>query len=103
VVTSGPGRWEQIRARKLAGPDVQARYERTRRSVSSIRQLLQLIDAERRRAGLTKAELAERTGASPAAIRRLLTSDGSNATLRTILDLLDALDIELALRPRACG
>lgn len=103
MATSGSSRWERIRARKLADPDVRDRYERARRSIASVRQLLQLVEAERERAGLTKAELAERAGASPAAVRRLLTADGANPTLRTILDLLHALDIELALRPSARG
>ena len=93
-------RWTRIRERKLTDPVARARYERTRRAITSIRQVLQLIDAERERAGLTKAELAERIGTSPAAVRRLFTSDAANPTLRTILDLSNALDLDLALRPR---
>lgn len=96
-------RWSRIRSRKLADPVARERYERTRQSVSSIRRVLQLVDAERERAGLTKAELAQRVGASPAAVRRLLTSEASNPTLRTVLDLFDALGLELSLRPKAPG
>lgn len=93
-------RWTRIRERTLADAAARERYERTRRSVTSIRHVLQAIDAERERAGLTKAELAERIGTSPAAVRRLLTSDAANPTLRTILDLFDALNLEVAVRPR---
>src|SRR6266540_3508119 len=85
------GRWEQIRARKLADPAAREQYERTRRAVILTRQILQLVDSERERAGLTKAELAQRAGTNPAAIRRLLTSGSSNPTLRTLLVVFDAL------------
>ena len=94
------GRWEQIRARKLADPTAREQYERTRRAVILTRQILQLLDAERERAGLTKAELAQRAGTNPAAIRRLLTSESSNPTLRTLLVVFDALGLEFSLRPR---
>jgi transcriptional regulator with XRE-family HTH domain len=68
--------------------------------VSSVRELLKLIDVERERAGLSKADLAQRIGTSPATVRRLFTSESANPTLRTMLDLFDALDLELALQPR---
>jgi transcriptional regulator with XRE-family HTH domain len=60
-----------------------------------------LIDAERRQAGLTKAELAQRIGASPAAVRRLFTADSANPTLRTVLELVDALELEMSLKPKS--
>src|SRR6266536_334654 len=94
------GRWEQIRARKLADPAAREQYERTRRAVILTRQILQLVDSERERAGLTKAELAQRAGTNPAAIRRLLTSGSSNPTLRTLLVVFDALGLEFSLKPR---
>lgn len=95
-----PNRWAEIRERALADPAMRERYERTRRSVTATRQLLQLIDAERERAGLTKAELAERVGATPSAVRRLLTAEDSNPTLRTLLGLFDALDLEFSVKPK---
>lgn len=100
MVGTKPNRWAEIRERTLADPVMGERYERTRRSVLATRRLLQLIDAERERAGLTKAELAERVGATPSAVRRLLTSEGSNPTLRTLLGLFDALDLEFSVGPK---
>jgi ribosome-binding protein aMBF1 (putative translation factor) len=100
MANSAPGKWEQIRARKLADPATRERYERTRRSVALIRQVLQTIDARREEAGLSKAELAERVGAHPSAVRRILTSEASNPTLKTVAELLDVLGLELALRPK---
>jgi ribosome-binding protein aMBF1 (putative translation factor) len=93
-------RWRQIRARALADPAARAQYERTYRMVLLTRQLLQAIDAERERAGLTKAELAGRAGTNPAAIRRLLTSDSGNPTLRTVIGVADALGLEISIQAR---
>ena len=93
-------RWEEIRARKLADPAARERYERTRRSTAATRQVLQLIDAERGRAGLTKAELARRVGTNPAGMRRLLSSDASNPTLRTMLEILDTLGLQFIVQPK---
>ena len=83
------GRWGQIRTQKLDSPDARERYEQTRRAVLQTRLLLQLIDAEREKAGMTKAELAERVGTNPAALRRLLSSESGNPTLRTIISIAD--------------
>jgi ribosome-binding protein aMBF1 (putative translation factor) len=96
-------RWAEIRARKLADPLARERYERTRRSVLAVREVLQRIQREREKAGLSKADLARRIGANPAAIRRMFTSGSSNPTLKTILELADALDLEIELSPREQG
>jgi len=95
-----PSRWSAIRDRALAKPLARERYDRTRNSVLAIRHVLQAIDGERERAGLSKSDLARRVGTTPAAIRRLFTSPSANPTLRTILDLSDALNLEVSLRPR---
>ncbi len=100
MAESKPSRWAQIRERRLAEPELHERYERTRRSALLTHQLLQLIDAEREKAGLTKAELASRIGTNPSAVRRLLTSGTSNPTLRTTLSLLDVLGLELSVKPK---
>ena len=92
-------RWEQIRIRTLTDPETRDRYDRTRRAVLRGRQVLQLIDAERQRAGLTKAELARRAGMHPAAVRRLLSSDSGNPTLQTLLEVSDVLGLDFTLKP----
>lgn len=93
-------RWTQIRARKLADPAVQERYERTRRTVAAIRQTLMRVDQERTQAGLTKAELARRVGANPATMRRLLSSGQQNPTLKTVLEICDVLGMEVTVAPK---
>ncbi len=96
----GQSRWAEIRSRTLSDPAMRQRYERTRRSVAAVRQVLQTIDAARERVGMTKAELAERAGTNPAAMRRLLTSGSSNPTLRTLIEVSDALGLEMVVRPK---
>lgn len=100
---SSSGKWEQIRARKLADPASRERYERTRRSVGLTRELLHAIDARREEVGLTKAALAQRVGVPPSAVRRMLTSRASNPTLTTVAELLEVLGLELIVRPKKTG
>ena len=88
-------RYEQIRARRMQSPEFRDRYARTRRSIDTMQEVIRLIDEQRQQAGLSKAELARRVGANPAAMRRLLTSGSGNPTLKTLLDVLDVLGIEL--------
>ena len=94
-----PDKWSQIRAKTLSDPVARERYERKVKSIVAVRRLLQLIDAERERIGLTKSALARKIGVSPATVRRLFTSPTSNPTLKTIVDLFIALDLEFEVRP----
>jgi ribosome-binding protein aMBF1 (putative translation factor) len=105
MAPGGPDRWSVIRERTLSTPEVRERYRRTRAHVEGVRRMLQIVDAERERAGLSKSELARRIGTSPATLRRLLTSPTANPTLKTLFDLFDALDVEVEVRPRReqCG
>lgn len=67
----------------------------------SVEQLLRDLDEYRRRRGLSKAELAELTGAHPSAIRRLFTTTERVPNLSTVSALAAALDCELRLVPRS--
>jgi ribosome-binding protein aMBF1 (putative translation factor) len=93
------GRWAKIRERTINTPEEKARYEVTKRAIIKTRQLLMEIEVARERAGLSKAELARRMSADPSAIRRVFSSPTSNPTLRTVLDMLSALDLNFEIRP----
>ncbi len=93
------GRWTAIRERIVDTPKLQEQYERHKHTIVLTRHLLMQIDAERERIGISKAELARRMGTTPSTIRRLFSSKSGNPTLRTVLDLLDALGVEIELRP----
>jgi ribosome-binding protein aMBF1 (putative translation factor) len=91
-------RWAQIRAPTLASPERKARYERTKHQVLTTRHILQRIDAERERRGMTKADLAQRIGTTPSVVRRLFATETSNPTLGTVLAMLDALELGVQVR-----
>ena len=59
--------------------------------------LVLAIDEIRRRRGLSKAAVAGSMGKDPAAISRLMNDPSPNPTLATVVELLDALDIYLAV------
>jgi len=94
------GRWAQLRAPTLASPERRTRYERTKRQVLVTRQVLQQIDAERERRGLTKAELAHLVGMTPSVVRRLFSSESSNPAFGTVVAMLDALELGVRVTPQ---
>lgn len=59
------------------------------------------LDKARIKRGLSKAELARRIGAEPAVMRRLLSGEGQNPTLTTLLKIAAALRMEMELRDAA--
>ncbi|MBI4322419.1 MAG: helix-turn-helix domain-containing protein [Chloroflexi bacterium] len=93
-------KFDELRAKYANTPDEIEHYEKTVRTVMLIRRFLMVIDAERKRAGVSKAELARRIGADASVIRRLFSSKSSNPTLRTVLDVLSILNIDIELRPK---
>lgn len=97
--TTNPDEWAEFRTGLLTDPESRAEYERTFREVVAIRTILQICEAEREKAGLTKAELAQRVGINPASIRRLFTAEGSNPTFKTLLGIFDVLGLEISLKP----
>jgi len=95
------GKWEQIRDQKLANPASRARYEQKRDALIAVRRVLVAMDEERERRHLSKTELASIAGLQPAAVRRLLTAEGTNPTLRTVVGVATALGFELGLRRKS--
>jgi ribosome-binding protein aMBF1 (putative translation factor) len=92
-------KFDDLRARYVQTPEEIEEYERTVRTIATIRRFLMAIDEERRRLGISKAKLARRIGADPSVVRRLFTSEDSNPTLRTVVEMLSALDIDVQLTP----
>ena len=100
ATSSRPNKWAELRAKTFPDPASRERHARRVKSIVAVRRMLQMIDAERERTGLSKSDLARRIGVSPATVRRLFTSPTSNPTLKTIVDLFTALDLEIDVRPR---
>lgn len=91
--------FDRLRAEWVDTPEKAEEYERNVRTMVMIRTFLMAIDAERQRAGLSKSELARKIGMDESVVRRLLSKEGSNPTLRTVLEMLSALNIEVELKP----
>lgn len=69
---------------------------KTRRAATRI---ILALDARRERKGLSKAALARDIEKQPAALRRFFREDG-NPELYTLLQIADALDAEIVVKPR---
>ena len=61
--------------------------------------LVRALDEARQEQGLTKAELARRIGAEPAAVRRLLTTPEPNPTMATFVSAAQALGLQIKVTP----
>lgn len=86
-------------ARLLEDPEFKTEYERQRRAIAAIDEIVNRLDALRIEHDLSKAELARAIDKNPASIRRLLTAKG-NPELATVVALADALDADVVVVPR---
>lgn len=76
-----------------------AAYAEARAEIDSVDALMQAVEAARAKVGLSKAELARRTGTRPEAMRRLFTTDTPNPTVATMMSILRSMGYSLALVP----
>lgn len=94
------GHHDRRLARRLEeDPEFRAEFERTRREVAAIDEIVHMLDHLREAQGLSKTDLARAIDKNPASIRRLLTSRG-NPELRTVVAMAAALDAEVKIVPR---
>jgi hypothetical protein len=76
-------------------------YRLHRARVDAIDALMRAIDEERERQHLTKTELAERSDAQPAAIRRLFSQRTPNPQIGRLVDMAHELGLEVVVRRRS--
>lgn len=86
-------------AEQLEDPEFRAEFERERREIAVIDELVNALDHLRAEQGISKADLARAIGKNPASIRRLLTARG-NPELRTVVAMAAALDADVKIVPR---
>jgi hypothetical protein len=74
-------------------------------AVARLRDVMQLLCAERGRQGLSLADMQARTGIARSALSRLETDAGANPTLTTITRYAEALgkDLQILLADKAHG
>lgn len=92
--------FEEFLDGQLADPAFKANFEKKLAKIKSIAEMLQVIEQVRKRESLPKAEIARRMNRKPEAISRLLRGEGANPTLDTLIDLVDAIGLELDIRIR---
>ncbi|MGA2163179.1 MAG: XRE family transcriptional regulator [Solirubrobacteraceae bacterium] len=90
--------FEEFLDGQLADPVFRAGFEKKLAKVKSIAEVLRVIEEVRERENIPKAEIARRMDRRPEAISRLLRGEGSNPTLDTLIDLVDAVGLELDIR-----
>ena len=83
---------------QLQSPGDRAEFERRLAKVKSIAEVMHIIEEAREEAGLAKAEVARRMDRKPSAVSRLLAGNGANPTLDTVVDLADAVGLEMDVR-----
>ena len=82
---------------KKKSPTFAAEYERVGAEIRAVDDLIRAVDVARLDLGMSKADLARKVSTTPEAMRRLLTSGEANPTLTTVLGVLEALDLRLAI------
>jgi DNA-binding phage protein len=97
VPTHNKTAFERYVDEKKKSPMFAAEYERVGAEIHAVDDLIRTVDDARLALGMTKAALARKISTTPEAMRRLLTSSEANPTLTTILGVLEALDLRLAV------
>jgi len=87
--------------KRLEDADYREAYDHASERIRQVDLVIRAFDERREELELTKAELARRAGVKPEAIRRLFSADEPNPTLKTLVALASALDLELRPAPRA--
>lgn len=83
----------------MKDPEFKAEYERQRRLIAGVDQVVNQLDALRVDDGMSKADVARAIDKHPASVRRLLTAKG-NPELATVVAVADVLDADVMIVPR---
>lgn len=94
---------ERYLEERLSDPEYGEAYDRARRRIAQIDNVIRALDAQRERLSLSKAELARRADMPPEAVRRLFSAERPNPTLHTLAAIADALGLDLTPGEKAEG
>src|SRR4051794_6161348 len=94
------GGFDRFFADKKKNPQYAETYRRARREIDAIDGVVRVLDSARKRAGMSKAELARQAGMSSQMVRRFFTAGAQNPTLATVARLAGVLGFELKLAER---
>ena len=90
--------YEKYREERLADSKFKQLYDRHRSEIDAIDEILSAIEQRRKELEITKADLARLTGKKPESVRRLLSGRTVNPTLITVLEMTEALGMEISVK-----
>lgn len=85
--------------KSLANPEYAQAYSEETARITSVDYVINTLNSEIEKAGISKSALARAIGANPAAIRRLLSANGVSPTLSTLSDIAGVLGLKVELVP----
>ncbi len=95
--------FDKYLAQRKRNPAFAKEFAEARAEVDAIDRLVRSLDEVRETKGVSKAALARAIGARPEMVRRLMTAEGQNPTLRTVVKLASELGCHLELVPDRSG
>lgn len=84
---------------QMKDPEFATAYRLARAEIDATDVLIRALDAARKRNGVSKAALARRIETKPETVRRLLTDEKSNPTMKTVFKIAGALGYHFRLVP----
>ena len=84
----------------MQDPEFVESYRLHRARIDAIDTLMRALDEERERQKMTKADLARRIEAKPAAVRRLFTESRPNPQIGRLVDIAHELGFEITVQNR---
>jgi ribosome-binding protein aMBF1 (putative translation factor) len=84
----------------MQDPEFAAAYDQHRARIDAVDELMRALDEAREGQGLTKATLARRINAEPAAVRRLFSQANPNPQIGRVVDVAHELGLEIVVQPK---
>lgn len=84
----------------MEDPEFEAAYKQHRARIDAIDELMRGLDEAREKQGITKAMLARRIQAEPAAIRRIFSQATPNPQIARVVDMAHELGLEIVIQPK---
>lgn len=84
----------------MEDPEFEAAYKQHRARIHAIDEMMRALDDAREQQGITKATLARRIQAEPAALRRLFSQATPNPQIARVVDMAHELGLEIVIQPK---
>ena len=84
----------------MEDPEFEAAYKQHRDRIDAIDAVMRALDEAREKQGMTKANLARRIQAEPAAVRRIFSQATPNPQIGRVVDMAHELGLEIVVQPK---